>query len=44
MIEQYMIECETNRLEKEIEERNRLVRYQCKKREDCAIVIQRAVR
>ena len=44
MMEQWFIEQETSKLKREIDEKNRLFRYQIKRREDAATVIQRAVR
>ena len=44
MMEQWLIEQETSKLKKEIDEKNRLFRYQIKRRDDAATVIQRAMR
>ena len=44
MIEQWMLEQDTARLQREIDEKNRLFKYQLKKREDSAIIIQRGIR
>lgn len=43
-IEQWMLERETARLQREIEDKNRLFMFQVKKRENAAITIQRAFR